>query len=166
MSCRLGDALFYISLNKNPSYPFLGHLFYRKIHIFLQKLLGCCLLFYVCQMFDNPWVLAVERANTFRGFSSFLLRGCIYIMSSACLTVRGAAFAPSFKHALVISFINHPRLEKQKRLCVLLSRGQHPTDGRSSCQTQKHPAEELFRIMEFFYKEPFLQERIGGILFM
>ena len=109
---------------------------------------------------NNPWVLAVERANTFRGFSSFLLRGCIYIMSSACLTVRGAAFAPSFKHALVISFINHPRYEKQKRLCVLLSHGQHPTDSRSSCQTQKHPAGSLFRTMEFFYEEPLHLEKI------
>ena len=31
---------------------------------------------------------------------------------------------------------------------------------------KNHPAESLFRTMEFFYKEPFLQERIDGILFM
>ncbi len=35
-------------------------------------------------------------------------------------------------------------------------------DGRSRCQTQKHPAESLFRIMEFSYKKTFLQEMTGS----
>ena len=41
----------------------------------------------------------------------YLLARRIYRMSSACLTVREAAFASSFKHALVISFINRRALE-------------------------------------------------------
>ena len=41
----------------------------------------------------------------------YLLARLIYKMSSACLTVREAAFASSFKHALVISFINRRALE-------------------------------------------------------
>ena len=85
----------------------------------------------------------------------YLLARRIYKMSSACLTVRGAARAPSFKHALVISFINRRALEILGKDYRYLSHTEHITaDGRSSCQTQKHPAGSLFRTMEFSYEEP------------
>ena len=87
-------------------------------------------------------------------------------MSSACLTVREAAFASSFKHALVISFINRRALEILGKDYRYLSHTEYITaDCRSSCQTQKHPVESLSRTMEFFYEEPLHQEGIRGILF-
>ena len=97
----------------------------------------------------------------------YLLARRIYKMSSACLIVREAAFASSFKHALVISFINRRALEILGKDYRYLSHTEHITaDSRNSCQTQKHPAESLFRTMEFSYEEPFHQERTEGIIFM
>ena len=90
----------------------------------------------------------------------YLLARRIYRMSSACLTVREAAFASSFKHALVISFINRRALEILGKDYRYLSHTEHITaDSRSSCQTQKHLAESLLRTMEFSYEETFPQAR-------
>ena len=52
----LGRRLFYMLHNKIPCISFVAHLFYRKIHIFLQKARDCCLSFYVCQMFEQSAV--------------------------------------------------------------------------------------------------------------
>ena len=104
---------------------------------FLRNTLLAFLIISVCQKFYDLHGMCEWRKTLYVGFRMFHLEGVFCKMSWACLTVWGAALAPSFKQAQVISTLrNRPLSETRKAYIVSFSLRTCRADSKSSCQTQ------------------------------
>ena len=128
-----------------------GYLLYNlfclgKFTYSYKRALCYCLSFYVCQMFEQSADgMSVERTNTFKDFSSFLLVGMIYKMACAAYNCLRRCFCVEFccgtcKYQLCKS----AHLEKQERICVFVSHGTYHCGWSKQLSDTKTSSREPF----------------------
>ena len=128
------NVSFFAVYKSNSPLLFLGSLIcIGKFTYSYKRALCCCLLFYVCQSFEQSADdMSEERRNTFKDFSSFLLVGRLCKMSCAASSCSRRWFCVEFCTAHVISFVKLPTKRNRKEFECFSSTEHITADGRSS----------------------------------